>query len=109
MTDQPQIGLVDQGRGVERLPRRLPGQLVRRQPAQLLVDEREQLLGGLWVALLDRREDPGDFGHGGRSSLVIRIRHGVDQSRNAVVPAQIKREHPERKRPRLRINPATET
>ena len=62
--DQTEIGLVDQGRGLECLPRLLLGQLLRGQPAQLVVDQREELLGGRWVALFDRRKDPGYFGHG---------------------------------------------
>ena len=61
--DQPEVGLVDQGGGLEGLPRLLLGQLLRGQFAQLVVDQRQQLLGGLGVALLDRREDPCHFIH----------------------------------------------
>ena len=81
----------------------------RGQPAQLVVDQREQLLGGLWVALLDRREDPGHFGHGGRSSLAIRSYHGHDRPRNAIAPAQPGRDRPEGGRPSFRINPEAKT
>jgi hypothetical protein len=49
---QAQVGLVDQGGGLERLPRLLAGQPVGRQPAQLVVDQGQQLLGGVWLALL---------------------------------------------------------
>ena len=63
VTDQPEVGLVDQGRGLERLPRLLLGQLLRGQPAELVIDQRQQLLGGLGIALLDRREDPCHFIH----------------------------------------------
>ena len=37
--DQAQVGLVDEAGGFERLPPLLLGELLRRQPAQLLVDQ----------------------------------------------------------------------
>ena len=40
-SDQPQVRLVDQGRGLERLARLLLGQLLGRQLAQLVVDQRQ--------------------------------------------------------------------
>ena len=61
---QAQVRLVDQGRGVERLARFLVGQLVGRQPAQLVVNQRQELFGRLGVALLDRRQNAGDVAHG---------------------------------------------
>ena len=54
---------MDQGRGLERLPGLLLGQPLRGQLAQLVVDQRQQLLGGLRVALLDGREDAGHVIH----------------------------------------------
>ena len=60
-SDQPQVRLVDQGRGLERLPRLLLGQLLRGQLAQLVVDQRQQLLGRLadrparWRSAMERR------------------------------------------------------
>ena len=54
---QPQVRLVDQGRGLERLAGLLLGQLLGGQLAQLVVDQRQELLGRLGVALLDGRED----------------------------------------------------
>ena len=54
---------MDQGGGLERLPGLLLRQPLRRQPAQLVVDQRQQLLGGLRVALLDVREDAGHVRH----------------------------------------------
>ncbi len=51
---QPQIGLVDQGRGLERLARLLVREPQGCQLPQLVVDQRQQLLGGPRVALLDR-------------------------------------------------------
>ena len=63
VTDQPQVRLVHQGRGLERLPRRLVRQLPGRQATELVVDQGEQLLGRLTVALLDRRENPRRLAH----------------------------------------------
>ena len=60
---QPQIGLVDQGRGLERLAGLLLGQLLGGQLAQLVVDQRQELLGGVRVALLDGGQDARDVGH----------------------------------------------
>ena len=63
-SDQPQVGLVDQGRGLERLAGLLLGQPLRRQLAQLVVDQRQQLLGGVRVALLDGGQDARDVVEG---------------------------------------------
>jgi hypothetical protein len=51
--DQPQVRLMHQGGSLERLARLLLGQTLRRQFAQLIVDQRQELLGGVRVALLD--------------------------------------------------------
>ena len=58
---------MDQGRRLERLAGRLAGEPPGGQPAQLVVDQRQELIGRLRVALLDRREDAGDFVHRGHS------------------------------------------
>ena len=55
--DEPEIGLVDQGRGLEGLAGLLLRQLPGRQLAQLVIDQRQELLGRLGVAVLDGRED----------------------------------------------------
>ena len=52
-----------QGRRLQRLARPLPGQLLRGQPAQLIVDQRQQLRGGPRVARLGRRQDAGHVAH----------------------------------------------
>ena len=54
---------MDQGGGLERLTRHFPGQLVRGQAAQLVVDERQQLAGGLGVALRNGVQRLGDGIH----------------------------------------------
>src|SRR5262249_14521291 len=60
---QAQVGLVDQGGGVEGLSRLLVRQLLDGQLAQFVVDQRQELLGGLGVALVDGRQDVGDVAH----------------------------------------------
>jgi len=62
--DEPNVRFMDQCRCLERLPRLFPGQLVRRQLAQLIIDQRQQPLGGVCVALLDGGQDSGDIAHG---------------------------------------------
>ena len=84
---QTEIRFVDQGCGLEGLAGLLAGEFLRSQAAQLTIDQGEKLLGHLGVALLDCREDPGHFGHGGRSSRAIRSYHGHDRPRNAIAPA----------------------
>src|SRR5262249_42960819 len=64
LADQAQVGLVDQGGGLERLPGGLLGHLVCGEFAQLVVDEEQELPGGVRVALLDGRQDAGDVAHG---------------------------------------------
>ena len=54
---------MDQGRGLEGLARLLLGQPLGGQLAQLVVDQRQELLGGLRVAVLDGREDARDVVH----------------------------------------------
>src|SRR5262249_51781953 len=60
---QPQVGLVDQRGGLERLAGPLPGQPLGRQFAQLVVDQRQELPGGGGVAAFGGVQDAGDVGH----------------------------------------------
>src|SRR5206468_11599450 len=60
---QAQVRFVNQGGGLERLPRRLVSQLPGGQLAQLVVDQRQELTGGVRVALIDRGQDAGYFAH----------------------------------------------
>ena len=48
--DQPEIRLVHQGRGLKRLTRILMDELRRGQFSQLLIDQRQELVGGTRVA-----------------------------------------------------------
>src|SRR5262249_23152983 len=63
LAHEPKVRLVDQGRGLERLLRSLLSQPLGGEPAQFVVDQRQELLGGGRVALLDGRQDLGDVGH----------------------------------------------
>ena len=54
---------MDQGGSLERLTGLLLGHLRSRQPSQLVVNQRQKLLGRLRIALLDGTEDSGDVGH----------------------------------------------
>jgi hypothetical protein len=54
---KPEIRLVYQCRRLKRLAGFLMVHLLGRQPPQLIVDERQKLLGRLGIALLDGRQD----------------------------------------------------
>src|SRR5262249_57433271 len=58
---EPHIRLMNQRRRLERLPRLLLSEFMSRQPAQLVIDQRQELLGGRGVALLDGRQDAAGF------------------------------------------------
>jgi hypothetical protein len=55
---------VNQGRRLERLARLLLNQPLGRQPAKLIVDERQQLFRGVGVTIFDSGQDASDFRHG---------------------------------------------
>ena len=63
VVNQPQIRLVDQGRGLERLAGLLVRQFVRREFAQFLVDQRQELAGRVRVTPLDGVQDLRDVAH----------------------------------------------
>jgi hypothetical protein len=63
LADEPQISFVDQRRGVERLPRLLVRQFSRREFAQLIVDQRQKLFSGVWVTLINGRQDASNIAH----------------------------------------------
>src|SRR5262249_28510735 len=60
---QPQVRLVHQRGRLQGLAGLFVGQLVGRELAQLVVDQRQELRGGLRVALLDGGQDAGDVAH----------------------------------------------
>jgi hypothetical protein len=51
--DQPEIRFMNQRRALKGLTRMLPGELLGGQLAQLVIDQRQKLLGCLQIALLD--------------------------------------------------------
>jgi hypothetical protein len=61
--EKPQIGLVDEGRCLQCLPRLFMGESGCRQLAQLVINKRKQLFGGLGIALIDLGEDTSYVGH----------------------------------------------
>src|SRR5438132_346368 len=52
-----------QGGGLEGLPGLFTRQLLSRQLAQLIINEGQELLGGVWVALLDGGQDSSYVAH----------------------------------------------
>jgi hypothetical protein len=63
--DQTKIGFVDQRRRLERLPWLLVRQPVSGELPQLVVNQGQQFLGGVRVALFDLTQNPGKFSHCG--------------------------------------------
>ena len=57
------IRLMDQCCRLERLPGLLLSELLSGQPAQLVIDQRQELLGGTGLALPNGGQDAGDFSH----------------------------------------------
>ena len=62
--DEPEVGLVNQGRRLQRLAGPLVRQPLGGQPAQFVVDQRQELGGRIRVTPLDGREDVHDIVHG---------------------------------------------
>src|SRR5262249_32432493 len=63
VTNQAQVRLMHQRGGVERLPCLFLTELLRSEFAQLVVDQRQQLVGGVRIALVDGLENVSDVGH----------------------------------------------
>ena len=61
--DQPEPGFMNQGSGLQCLAGLLLSQFVRRQLPQLLVHQRQELAGGVRVALVDIFQNARDFIH----------------------------------------------
>jgi hypothetical protein len=60
--------LVHERGGLKRLARLFLRQLLRCQLAQLIVDQRQQMLRGLRIAVLDLLQNLRHFGHGGNDT-----------------------------------------
>jgi hypothetical protein len=77
---------VDQRRRLQRLARLLLGQLLGRELAQLVVDQRQELRGGVRGALVDGGQNARDIVHTGRITTGVVDRkdgNGHDASRPA--------------------------
>src|SRR4029079_16886836 len=61
---ESEICLVHQRGRLECLSRLLTRQFCRCQLTQFVVNQRQQLFRGLWIAVLDLRQDTRDIGHG---------------------------------------------
>jgi hypothetical protein len=57
------VGFVHEGRRLEGLPRFLLSELLSGHPAQLVIDQRQEMLGGTRIAQCDGGQQAGDFGH----------------------------------------------
>ena len=77
--NQPDVSLMDKCGRLQRLARSLPLHLGRRQPSQLVIDEREQSLRGNAVTTFDLLENRRDILH----SSNLRFRLPPLQSRKA--------------------------
>jgi hypothetical protein len=63
VADDTQPGFMDQGRGLQRLPGGLPGHSRCRVPAQFIINEWQQSLGGTALAPPHGLKYLRDFGH----------------------------------------------
>ncbi len=59
LAQEPEIRLVDERRGLERLSGLLPSELQRRQLAQLVVNQRQQLTGCTRITVFNGAQDAG--------------------------------------------------
>ena len=71
--DQPQVRLVDQRRRLEAVARTLAGHAAAGDPVQLAVDERNQPLEGVLVALSPFQQQSGDLGGWLGDVVILRL------------------------------------
>ena len=65
ISDQAQVGLVNQSGRLQGLPRLLLGKSLASQHAQFIVDKRQQLGRRAGIAGIDAVQDAGNFAHAG--------------------------------------------
>ena len=64
VADEPELGLMNQGRGLQCLSRLFLGELSRSQLPQLVIDQGQEFFASLRIPLLDFGQDAGEIGHG---------------------------------------------
>jgi hypothetical protein len=77
IADQPQIGFVNECRGIERLPRFFGIKMLGRESAQLAVNQRQQLRRGLRVAGFNRIQNLGNIAHARSGYRIAKRAAGV--------------------------------
>ena len=82
--DQPEVRLVDQGGGLERLAGLLLGQPLGGQLAQLVIDQRQELLGGLGspCSMAERMRVTSFIAEGRRGTTLPRPRRAPEPRRS---------------------------
>jgi hypothetical protein len=60
VVDQPEVSLVDQGRGLQTVVRAFPVQVVSRESAQFVVYDRRQLIEGVLIPIAPGSEQYAD-------------------------------------------------
>src|SRR6185369_14008405 len=81
---QPDVRLMDEGGRLKGLTRRLVRQPLRRQLSQLVINQREKLVGGVGIARPKRREDARDLIHRRVSISYAKMRLRAATNRDAV-------------------------
>jgi len=66
--DEAEVGFMHQGGGLERLTRLLVYQTLCRQLAQFVVDQWQELIGRVEIALFDGGQDARDFAHAAQNN-----------------------------------------
>ena len=74
VTDEAKVDLMHESGRLKGLARSLAFQALRRQLPQLLIDQRQQLIGSVTVARSDRPEKPGDVATADRSVGLASVR-----------------------------------
>jgi hypothetical protein len=82
VADQPQPGFMHQGGGLQRLMGRFIGHARGRELAQLAIDQRQQFIGGLGIAVLDGLQNAGNVA---QSATIIRF-FGIAPEDWAIAP-----------------------
>src|SRR5262249_22061612 len=83
---KPNVRLLDQGGGLERLSGPFPRQLVRRPLSELVVQKGQKLIGGVRVAVLNLSQDPHHFAHARYGTAWLKRRRRPATTNRSVFP-----------------------